>query len=934
MLLGPGSAVQVGEDDPLLTGAQAPAAVPTAPVASPETILLTAAETKPDESPAGLLPTIAIGAAAPPALALTVEGSAAKPIGKSLLPNSQFSWDPDDGSSSSRQRVHGMPRVSGYELIRELGRGGMGVVYHARHRGLKREVALKMILSGVHASPEQLARFRAEAEAVAHLHHANIVQIYDVGQHDGLPFFSLEFVDGQPLDKLLAGQPQTEESAAQMIETLARAVHHAHEHGIVHRDLKPANVLLTKSGVPKVTDFGLVKRLEEDDASQTRTGTIMGTPSFMAPEQGRGDRDVGPLADVYSLGTILYVMLTGRPPFLAATLTDTLLALLNDEPVPPSRLRPKVSRDIETICLKCLQKGPERRYASALELAEDLRRLQKHEPILARPVGRLARVWRWCRRKPLVASLSATAAALAVTVLIGAPIAAVLIAVQRNEAIEARNRAQKMQTLAEKNASDASTAKEVAEKAKGEAEHQADRATKSKELAEKQRELAIAALDTLVNKVQNQLGDTARTYRLKREILESAFEGLKQVSAGSDAAGGQADPTMADAHQRMGRIFVDLGHPETALREYTSAHDLLRRLSDANPGDMMARYNLSRSAMRLGGVCLLVGDLPAAHAYSKQCLDLRLEIARERPVADVIRNLARAHVQMGEVLRDQERIEESRREFERARSLQEQLLGRATDKTRGGYEEDLRITHDRLGELHLLWIGEPEKSRQFYDQALKLARGLADADSASGVRARQNLAYAWSRLGTASQRLGDHAAASDQFQTSLALWEVLAREEDPEMLQVHGELALGLARAGRHGEAVAKADQLEKLSPEYPRNLYNVACCYALCAGAVAQQSAGAPDEAATPLRDQYVERAVQSLRKAISLGLEHLNFLKIDPDLDALRSEPAFRELIDSLGPSLRHSNATDHRAAIIDSRLPIRSTSPLRCIGWFGGV
>ncbi|HVS38219.1 MAG TPA: serine/threonine-protein kinase, partial [Gemmataceae bacterium] len=267
------------------------------------------------------------------------------------------------------------PTVPGYEILRELGRGGMGVVYQARQIQLNRIVALKMILAGGHAGPTHLARFKTEAEAVARLQHPNIVQIFEVGECGGLPYFSLEFCSGGGLDKKLAGTPLPPKEAAALIETLARAVHVAHRQHVIHRDLKPANVLLTEGGTAKITDFGLAKKL--DAAGGTQTGDIVGTPSYMAPEQAAGKtREMGPATDVYALGAILYECLTGRPPFKAATQLDTVLQVVVDEPVPPRRLQSKVPTDLETICLKCLAKQPGRRYGTAAELADDLGRWQ------------------------------------------------------------------------------------------------------------------------------------------------------------------------------------------------------------------------------------------------------------------------------------------------------------------------------------------------------------------------------------------------------------------------------------------------------------------------------------------------------------------------------------------------------------------------------
>jgi tetratricopeptide (TPR) repeat protein len=307
--------------------------------------------------------------------------------------------------------------VPGYEILEELGRGGMGVVYKARQTSLNRLVALKMILAGAHAGATDLLRFRAEAEAVAHLRHPNIVQIYEVGQQDDCPYFSLEFVDGGTLFGQLDGAPLPERRAAGLIETLARAMHHAHGQGIVHRDLKPGNILLTADGTPKVTDFGLAKRLDSDHGP-TQTGSIMGTPSYMAPEQAAGRlHDIGPLTDVYSLGAILYELLTGRPPFRAASPLDTLQQVLALEPVPPRRLQLDVPRDLEILCLKCLEKEPKKRYRSAGALADDLHRYLEGEPIAARPVGALERGLKWARRRPAVAALYAVSAAAALGLL-------------------------------------------------------------------------------------------------------------------------------------------------------------------------------------------------------------------------------------------------------------------------------------------------------------------------------------------------------------------------------------------------------------------------------------------------------------------------------------------------------------------------------------
>jgi serine/threonine-protein kinase len=304
-----------------------------------------------------------------------------------------------------------LPHVRGYEVQELLGSGGMGVVYKAWHPRLNRTVALKMLLAGPYARPGELERFLREAETVAGLRHPNIVQVHEAGDVDGRPYFTMEFVEGGSLAQRQGGTPLPARRAAAVVAAVAEAVHAAHQRGIVHRDLKPANILLTADGTPKLTDFGLA-RLEGADGL-TLSGAPVGTPSYMAPEQAEGkSRHVSPAADTYALGAVLYEMLTGRPPFRAETAAETLRQATSQSPVPPSRLNAAVPRDVGTICLKCLEKEPHRRYASALALAEDLHRFERNEPILARPAGRLERGLRWTRRNPVGAALVATALAL------------------------------------------------------------------------------------------------------------------------------------------------------------------------------------------------------------------------------------------------------------------------------------------------------------------------------------------------------------------------------------------------------------------------------------------------------------------------------------------------------------------------------------------
>ncbi|MBX7105224.1 MAG: protein kinase [Gemmataceae bacterium] len=374
------------------------------------------------------------------------------------------------------------PSIAGYEILDVLGRGGMGVVYKARDLRLKRLVALKMILAGEHAGPHLLSRFRREAELAARLQHPNIVQVFDVGEQGGRPFIAFEYIEGRNLADYVNREPQPARLAAELLEAMASAIHYAHQQGIVHRDLKPPNILLanapqasgagstaeihnrrepssgvgsstpsrhtTASGlIPKITDFGLAKDVE-DAGEFSSTGAILGTPNYMSPEQAEGRvREIGPATDIYSLGAILYVLITGRPPFQGTTPIETISLVTRDEPVAPTELQPRLPRDLETICLKCLHKDPARRYSSAGELADDLCRFLNDETILARPSSWAEKTWRMCRRNPLVAGLTA---AVFLVLVAGIGVSANFAILAQTEAEAAQSQKQRAETIAQR----------------------------------------------------------------------------------------------------------------------------------------------------------------------------------------------------------------------------------------------------------------------------------------------------------------------------------------------------------------------------------------------------------------------------------------------------------------------------------------------------
>ena len=592
--------------------------------------------------------------------------------------------------------------VPGYEVLSVLGRGGMGVVYKARHQALNRLVALKMILSGGHTGPKLRKRFRGEAEVVARLKHPHIVEIHDIGEADGLPYFALEFLEGGTLRKKLAATPMPPTEAAALIETLARAVEHAHAHGVVHRDLKPSNVVLTATGQPKITDFGLAKQLDEEPGMagagpMTASGALVGTPSYMAPEQAAGKvKELGPACDIYALGAILYDCVAGRPPFRAASMIETLRQVTNAEPVSPRRLNAQVPRDLETICLKCLEKDPSKRYPSAAALADDLARFRAGKPVLARPIGALGRGLRWCRRNPGVAAslLLVGASLLAASVVsvwfgLNAEQArqaemnrALSEAKAKEEAVEARNKAQ----LAQKDAEDASEiAKEQKKKAEDasaiakEQEHIAVlEAQRSKEFSDlllgvfesadpigmqgytfeaaqvgSPQMTAREILDRAVKKIRAQgrpelqatqltsIGNVYRSlamYKQAAELLEQAYA-LRQKDAATPPE------EIADSLFYLGWLYHEQGQYPKAKTFYTEALERRRRLDAGSPKVTATLFNLAWLASYMG-------EVEQSETLFREVIARRLKqhgTNRHRDVAVAKTGLALVYLDNGEV---------------------------------------------------------------------------------------------------------------------------------------------------------------------------------------------------------------------------------------------------------------------------------------------
>ncbi|HEX5272457.1 MAG TPA: protein kinase, partial [Gemmataceae bacterium] len=726
-------------------------------------------------------------------------------------------------SHPGRAPVAPGPAVPGYEILGVLGRGGMGVVYKARQTKLNRQVALKMIRAGGSAGEADLARFRVEAEAVARMQHPNIVQIYEVGETDGCPFFSLEYVDGGSLDRKLQGTPQPPRKAAEMMETLARAIDFAHQKGIVHRDLKPANVLMTADGRLKVTDFGLAKRFEDKDEGQTRTGAIMGTPSYMAPEQASGHtKDTGPAADVYSLGAILYDMLTGRPPFKGETVLDTLQQVQNLDPVRPRNLQPKVPADLETICLKALEKDAAKRYANARELADDLRRFLDGVPILARPSPAWERAWKWARRRPALAALAAVSALFVLSLTAGA---LAYGGVQGQLAREQENKARAEEARAAEKEQEANTEKEL----RLAAETQRQR-------AEKNFGSAFRAVDQMLTRVgQERLASEPRLEKVRRDLLELAlsyYEGFLAERAGDTAV----QVETGRARYRVGIIQELLGQYEKAAQAYGAAAPLFESLARESPDRPEYEEDLAASHNHRGVVLQALGRFDEAQKAYEQALRVQSALVAKfaaDPLAPRYRwDLGSTHNNLGNLLQAQAQRDPARHNYEDALTVFDQLAHDFPDKPE--YRLERAQTRSNLGVLLMEsadFPGAEKLFREALDEKAELARQFP---AKPDFQKEQGLAY-WN-LGLAVQRRGQPHDAEDLYRRATELFGELAGRFPSvpdyryELAVSHDNLAVPLAAAGRLDEAKAEwkkaRDLLNGLAAEfegYPPYLWETA---------------------------------------------------------------------------------------------------------------
>jgi tetratricopeptide (TPR) repeat protein len=687
----------------------------------------------------------------------------------------------------------------GYQILEELGRGGMGIVYKARQIGLDRLCALKMVRTGKPLA--EVARFQTEARAIARLQHPHIVQVIEAGEYEGTPFLSLELCAGGSLDKKLAGTPLGPHEAARLVGQLARGMHAAHEAGVLHRDLKPANVLLTADGTPKITDFGLAKVLGE--GNRTLTGEVMGTPSYMAPEQARGSREeLGSACDVYALGAILYEMLTGRPPFKAATPVDTLRQVLDDDPVPPRRLQSGVPRDLETIGLKCLHKSPARRYASAAALADDLERFLQGKPIQARPVGYLEHCWRGCRRRPMVAGL----VAVLLLVLIGGSIAVTFLW---------------------------------------------RRAVAGERQAEQEKEEALQLLaDSVALLSRDNPGNALNWLSSPVDFLNQA-EARYRALLDRDPDNPRLQRGLGEVHFARADLLFSVGERESAVPDLESALALWQRLAQADAHNLHFRTRLCRTRHFLG--CVYEGRGQPAQAV--ECFQEAHRLARsihaEQPVLGRQLALVNNGVALSRSLAAAGRREESLAIIQELRTLIAQserapragqldahpatirqlsaLLTRFGDDPPGGRVFRSKLASELITVCVVLrQVGEHAEAVRLGEGAVRMLRKITKANPNELVWYFY-LGSAWHALGKARWAAGQREPALDALRQAVANQrqlfekEPLVDEHRVLLSKRYDTLVHFLLLSGKLAEAEGCFLEHEKLWPQDAERLREVA---------------------------------------------------------------------------------------------------------------
>ena len=910
------------------------------PAAAPDTQALRAEDTQ---------TIVGIAAPAAPAAALNSPGETLVQPAAAATDNTFLQPGPEledyvetlnDGGTQGGTRDTG-PRgkvIGDYEILKELGRGGMGVVYKARHRILKRTVALKMILAGSHSSGTALQRFLAEARAVAHLQHPGIVQIFDMGQHEGLPWFSLEFVDGSDLQRSLDAKPRDARSSATLVETVCRAMQYAHDNNILHRDLKPANILLDSAGNPKVTDFGLAKEVDSEDSGATRDGTIMGSPSYMPPEQARGQiAAVSPKSDQYSMGAVLYQMLTARPPFITDRPLETVMQVINNEPVAPRQLQPSIPVDLETICLKALQKDPAQRYESCQAMADDLRRYLNGEPILARPISRLRRAWRWCRRNPKIAAPSALAGLfICLTAIIASWAWATTSAQARQIAAEKKN---------------VEAQRDEAERQKVIANQQKAVAEEKEALARQQANLALQNIQFVLTEADSRLKTQPGMADLRIAILTAVSKKWDEIDVGlTGGVRGEAIPTLMSLRQEIGKAFLELDKLEDADREFANLYTMSAERIALKGRNDATRTNRAKIAFVRTPVVKRIGRDPAAalqllkeaESLVRECLSDPQPQPKSPPPTEIkellsaiLQNLGVHYMEQGQLATAESHFSEAlstiadvlksvreapdfkdlnqdlrdQRTAERQINHDKLALGLAYINIRLGKTDEALALYDKAiagrreiyerrktmsllkSELashlanyaqSLLWISQLDNAIPIIQEAVSLSEELHQADPQQADYTRRLTAALYTM---ASLRdLQSHTAEADSlFERCRLLRQELADKSPDEKNRTNLMLAAARCR---------QTDQARKLIDELGESTTKNAELHLERSRALTQLARHASDDTRTEL----INLALTALERAAEEGYGDPFRVNAEPDLAPLKTEPRFIAVVEKL--------------------------------------
>lgn len=686
----------------------------------------------------------------------------------------------------------GMPQIPGYEITDEIGRGGMGVVYKARHLSLNRVVALKTIRSASLANEQQLARFKTEAEALAQIQHPHIVQVFEIGEIDDTPFLTMEFVAGSTLDETIEAGSFTPMESAQCVEQLARAMFSAHQRGVLHRDLKPSNILLTDDLQPKITDFGLAK-CTTNDSQMTVAETIMGTPSYMPPEQAQGRlEEIGPQSDIYSLGAVLYELLTGRPPFRGSTPLETVRQVIGQEVTPPRHLAPKTPRDLETICLKCLHKQPAARYATAADLADDLVRFRRSEPISARRIGFVGRSWRWCQRNR---TLTAAMAITCCVIIIGT--AAVIW--QRQQTEQAREVAQQQYLRFTAEADEKFNLIEdlmqrIPEDALAQDQRLRSALTSYEDwLAEEPTGEAVQAsyADALfrVGEIRRRIGQ----YEQAETIYRRASEHYQRLLTSSPDRS-EYRHAWADVLNWLGESYRESGRPQEAITAYDESLAQLTHLDEGATDESQFTVDIARAHYNRALARIDLDDHASAEADLLRSIKLLTGISGETSHEPTVRqSLARSHANLGIVLRATDRSNEAHRHYTVAIDLYRVLIDDAPGEPE--YRLESAVASNNIANLlyadvrrNELGIAEPlAEATASFNAAIDILRDLV-REFANVPRYRKELANTLNGLGAVKLDNKDATAAAQAWLAAAAEFQSLV-ERSPAVAEYQALLA-------------------------------------------------------------------------------------------------------------------------------------------------